>query len=72
LGSQIFCEKNIMFNFEKKILPKTSFYFLDEREVGLLERLVDNVNELTSEYLKMIDLDKKQLIGVLEQKIIKE
>jgi hypothetical protein len=53
-------------------LPKTSFYFLDEREVGLLERLVDNVNELTSEYLKMINLYKKQLIGVLEQKIIKE
>jgi hypothetical protein len=59
--------KNIKFD-----LPKTSFYFLNEREVGLLEKLVDNVNELTSDYLKMIDLYKKQLIGVLEQKIIKE
>jgi len=55
----------------KDDLPKTRFYFLNEREYNLLERLVDNINKLISEYMKMIDLYKKQLIGVLEQKIIK-
>jgi ribosome-binding ATPase YchF (GTP1/OBG family) len=52
-------------------LPKTTFYFLNEREYELLEKLTNNINELSSDYLKMIDLYKKQLIGVLEQKIIK-
>jgi hypothetical protein len=52
-------------------LPKTTFYFLNEREYELLEKLTNNINELSSEYQKMIDLYKKQLIGVLEQKIIK-
>jgi hypothetical protein len=52
-------------------LPKTTFYFLDEREYGLLNRLVDNINELISSYKNMISLYRKQLIGVLEQKIIK-
>lgn len=55
----------------KKDLPNTRFYFLDEREHGLLQRMVNNINDLISEYIKMIDLYKKQLIGVLEQKIIK-
>lgn len=52
-------------------LPKTTFYFLNERELGLLQRLTDNINKLISEYMTMINLYKKQLIGVLEQKIIK-
>lgn len=52
-------------------LPKTTFYFLNELELSLLERLTDNINKLISEYLTMINLYKKQLIGVLEQKIIK-
>jgi hypothetical protein len=52
-------------------LPKTTFYFLNELELILLERLTDNINKLISEYLTMINLYKKQLIGVLEQKIIK-
>ena len=52
-------------------LPKTTFYFLDELELSFLERLTDNINKLISEYMTMIGLYKKQLIGVLEQKIIK-
>lgn len=52
-------------------LPKTTFYFLDELELSFLERLTDNINKLISEYITMIGLYKKQLIGVLEQKIIK-
>lgn len=52
-------------------LPKTTFYFLNERELELLQRLTDNINNLISEYIKIIGLYKKQLIGVLEQKIIK-
>jgi hypothetical protein len=55
----------------KDDLPKTRFYFLNELEHNLLERLVDNINKLISEYMTMIGLYKKQLIGVLEQKIIK-
>jgi hypothetical protein len=55
----------------KDDLPKTRFYFLNELEHNLLERLVDNINKLISEYMTMISLYKKQLIGVLEQKIIK-
>ena len=55
----------------KEDLPKTTFYFLDERELGQLQKLTENVNNLISEYIKMIGLYKKQLIGVLEQKIIK-
>lgn len=56
----------------KDNLPKTRFYFLGENEYGLLQRLVDNINELISNYMTMIDLYKKQIIGVLEQKIIKK
>jgi len=55
----------------KDDLPKTRFYFLNELEHNLLYRLVDNINKLISEYMTMIGLYKKQLIGVLEQKIIK-
>jgi hypothetical protein len=55
----------------KDNLPKTTFYFLNELEYGLLDRLVDNINELISEYTVMINLYRKQLIAVLEQKIIK-
>jgi hypothetical protein len=53
-------------------LPRdTTFYFLTNDELFNLIRLVDNVNELTTQYKQMIDLYRKQLIGVLEQKIIK-
>jgi hypothetical protein len=52
-------------------LPRTTFYFLDDREHNQLSKLVDSTNELISNYKKMISLYKKQLIGVLEQKIIK-
>ena len=53
-------------------LPRdTTFYFLTNDELFNLIRLVDNVNELTTQYKQMIDLYKKQLIGVLEQKIIR-
>lgn len=55
----------------KDNLPKTTFYFLDDREYKLLQRLVENINDLISDYIKMITLYRKQLIGVLEQKIIK-
>jgi len=55
----------------KDDMPGTTFYFLSDDEVGKLTKLVDNINSLISEYLKMIKLYKKQLIGVLEQKIIK-
>ena len=37
-------------------LPKTTFYFLNEREYELLEKLTNNINELSSEYQKIIDL----------------
>lgn len=63
--------KVVKVNTLKDDMPGTTFYFLDERELGLLERLIENINNLISEYLKMIKLYKKQLIGVLEQKIIK-
>jgi len=56
----------------KKDLPKTTFYFLSDDEYSKLEKLTDSINNLISEYLKMIDLYKKQLIGVLEQKIIRD
>lgn len=52
-------------------LPKTTFYFLSDDEYSKLNKLTENVNSLISEYLKMIELYRKQLIGVLEQKIIK-
>jgi hypothetical protein len=52
-------------------LPKVKFYFLNDDEVGKLDKLMNSLNELISEYLVMIDLYKKQLIGVLEEKIIK-
>ena len=52
-------------------MPKTTFYFLSDDEVNKLTKLVENTNSLVCEYLKMIKLYKKQLIGVLEQKIIK-
>lgn len=55
----------------KDNMPGTTFYFLSDDEVGKLNKLVENINSLISEYLKMIKLYKKQLIGVLEQKIIK-
>jgi hypothetical protein len=55
----------------KDDMPGTTFYFLSDDEVGKLNKLVENINSLISEYLKMIKLYKKQLIGVLEQKIIK-
>jgi hypothetical protein len=51
-------------------LPSTTFYFLTDNELTKLTTLIENVNNLISEYLHMIDLYKKQLIGVLEQKII--
>ena len=53
-------------------LPRdTTLYFLTNDELFNLIRLVDNVNELTTQYKQMIDLYRKQLIGVLEQKIIR-
>ncbi len=52
-------------------LPNTTFYFLDDREVELLSKLVNSTNNLISDYKEMINLYRKQLIGVLEQKIIK-
>jgi len=52
-------------------LPKTRFYFLTDKEHSQLIKLTENINNLISEYLKMIELYRKQLIGVLEQKIIK-
>lgn len=52
-------------------LPNTTFYFLSDDEYSKLNKLTENVNNLISEYLKMIELYRKQLIGVLEQKIIK-
>ena len=55
----------------KDDMPGTTFYFLSDDEVNKLTKLVENTNSLVSEYLKMIKLYKKQLIGVLEQKIIK-
>jgi hypothetical protein len=55
----------------KDDMPGTTFYFLSDDEVVKLNKLVENINSLISEYLKMIKLYKKQLIGVLEQKIIK-
>lgn len=57
-------------NLEKD-LPKTTFYFLSDDEHSKLTKLVENINNLISEYLNIIDLYRKQLIGVLEQKIIK-
>jgi hypothetical protein len=55
----------------KEDLPKTTFYFLSDDEHFKLVRLTENVNKLISEYQNVIDLYTKQLIGVLEQKIIK-
>ena len=55
----------------KDNMPGTTFYFLSDDEVVKLNKLVENINSLISEYLKMIKLYKRQLIGVLEQKIIK-
>jgi hypothetical protein len=55
----------------KDDMPGTTFYFLSDDEVVKLNKLVENINSLISEYLKMIKLYKKQLIGVLEQEIIK-
>lgn len=55
----------------KDDLPKTRFYFLTDKEHSQLTELTENVNNLISDYLKMIELYRKQLIGVLEQKIIK-
>ena len=34
-------------------LPKTTFYFLNERELELIQRLTDNINNLISEYIKI-------------------
>jgi hypothetical protein len=55
----------------KDDMPGTTFYFLSDDEVNKLTKLVENVNNLISEYLNLIKLYKRQLIGVLEQKIIK-
>ena len=52
-------------------IPKTTIYFLDDHELVLLKRLLESTNNIISEYKKMIDLYRKQLIGVLEQKIMK-
>ena len=52
-------------------LPKTTFYFLTDNEHSKVLKLTENVNELISQYLKVIDLYTKQLVGVVEQKIIK-
>jgi hypothetical protein len=63
--------KVVMVKDLKKDLPKTTFYFLNGDEYSKVLRLTENVNDLISEYLKMIDLYTQQLIGVIEQKIIK-
>jgi hypothetical protein len=54
-----------------KDMDQTTFYFLNENEYNQLNKLVKSINELISNHKLMINLYKKQLIGVLEQKIIK-
>jgi len=54
-----------------KDADQTTFYFLNENEYNQLNKLVKSINELISNHKLMINLYKKQLIGVLEQKIIK-
>jgi hypothetical protein len=54
-----------------KDADQTTFYFLSENEYNQLNKLVKSINELISNHKLMINLYKKQLIGVLEQKIIK-
>jgi hypothetical protein len=50
---------------------KGKIYFLDKREYGQLNKLLESTNKIISEHKEMINLYRKQLIGVLEQKIIK-
>ena len=54
----------------KDKLPKTTFYFLSDEEHSKLIKLTENINNLISNYLDVIDLYTKQLVAVLEQKII--
>ena len=52
-------------------LPRTTYYFLSKNEYEKLKKLVENVNNLTLSLLEEIELRRKQLIGVLEQVIMK-
>ncbi len=55
----------------KDRLSSTTIYFLTENEYRKLKKLVENVNDLTSALLEEIELRRKQIIGVLEQVIMK-